>query len=652
MSVSFSPNTSAVQKDPWDTAQRSQRDLSLQVPLNYVNHPAVSLTAACFPDGQYDEDRFVQCLSNLLEVGFRRLLADVYWDSGRQDWSFCPVSIPASVSSDTSPSATAPTPSSSMGALSTGLLTPHTTSVTSISTAPSSTRSSEHQGVVARSADPTSSSITSDISTSPLVGSDNSTSSSITQPSFSVSASPNGTIFEASGCACSSTINLSVLMGLLNDYFTSTENTLSANLLYLVFNMHASAVSPTKPAQAPSPSDLPAPSSLLGPVLSGNLSAYIYGPSELSSDRANLNSSWYRAASWQSPDTSYFTVNTSRNNIHSTPDGWPNEVYVEFSHGRRLLIGWGDIDPQMAGYNMSGDQGTIFAQDEFQALRTMNISDAGNVESGCIYQTNITDLAMVNSSWAFTTDDFNLEALKADLSPYSKLDLITRLTNCGISPLLNTTLFNMPADVNPTYYQNFTHSTIWSWAPGQPSNNETNSTVVVDHDCAVLDPSLHGRWRACDCSNRYLAACRSGPSPYAWELAPYTVPYSAADDACPPNTTFSAPRTALENTYLLAALYNHAGFSRPEYLDEDYSIWVDFNSLDRGDCWVMGGPNATCPYNNHESQTENRRTVIVPTIAAIIVLFVTALTLFVKCSANRRSSRRTKRELNGWDYEG
>jgi hypothetical protein len=27
-------------------------------------------------------------------------------------------------------------------------------------------------------------------------------------------------------------------------------------------------------------------------------------------------------------------------------------------------------------------------------------------------------------------------------------------------------------------------------------------------------------------------------------------------------------------------------------------IWIDFNSLDTEGCWVMGGPNATCPYTN------------------------------------------------------
>jgi len=53
-----------------------------------------------------------------------------------------------------------------------------------------------------------------------------------------------------------------------------------------------------------------------------------------------------------------------------------------------------------------------------------------------------------------------------------------------------------------------------------------------------------------------------------------------------------------------------------------------------------------------DPKNQQRREVLIPTIAAIIVLLLTALTLFVKCNVNRRMSRRRKRGEGGWDYEG
>jgi hypothetical protein len=122
---------------------------------------------------------------------------------------------------------------------------------------------------------------------------------------------------------------------------------------------------------------------------------------------------------------------------------------------------------------------------------------------------------------------------------------------------------------------------------------------------------------------------------------------------CPPGSTFAVPRTGLENTYL----YRHL-LSLPETKIDLGStdpilreVFVNFNSMDVTSCWVSGGYGATCPYASDPQQLE-RRTVLVAAIAGIIVLIITALTFFVKCNANRRNSRRRKRVIGGWEYEG
>ena len=85
--------------------------------------------------------------------------------------------------------------------------------------------------------------------------------------------------------------------------------------------------------------------------------------------------------------------------------------------------------------------------------------------------------------------------------------------------------------------------------------------------------------------------------------------------------------------------------------DPPAGVWINFNSLNLQTCWVATGPNGTCPYYDDSRATQSRQ-VLVPTIAAIIVLILTALTLFVKCSANRRNSKNRRRGEGGWDYEG
>ena len=54
------------------------------------------MSSACFGNGLYTRDKATDCISNLLAVGFRRLVVDLYWSVDRRAWSFCPVTIPTS----------------------------------------------------------------------------------------------------------------------------------------------------------------------------------------------------------------------------------------------------------------------------------------------------------------------------------------------------------------------------------------------------------------------------------------------------------------------------------------------------------------------------------------------------------------------------
>lgn len=194
-------------------------------------------------------------------------------------------------------------------------------------------------------------------------------------------------------------------------------------------------------------------------------------------------------------------------------------------------------------------------------------------------------------------------------------------------------------------------STIWSWRHGEPRNTTGDDDSNVDplYRCATVNRKLDGRWVVDDCSQKYYAACRAAGQPYNWTITSYPISYSYAANACPDKYSFGAPRTALENSHLVRTI---------GALNRDFDgngVWIDFNSLDVEGCWNTGGANATCPYENSSGSSDNlrKRTILVPTVAALIVLVLTALTVFVKVAGNRKIRKRSKRRAkNGFVYEG
>jgi hypothetical protein len=217
------------------------------------------------------------------------------------------------------------------------------------------------------------------------------------------------------------------------------------------------------------------------------------------------------------------------------------------------------------------------------------------------------------------------------------------------------TLANTSADNNATSYISFSHSTVWNWAPGEPRNNSVSGSdddyPQSEFRCALmgLSHAYVEHWRVEYCPNKYRAACRIDNQPYEWVLSSNDVSFYDAPYSCPDDSTFSAPRTGVENHYL-----HHAVLSSRDRLgisEKAKGVWLNFNSLDTATCWVTTGPNGTCPYYVNEKAKQSRQ-VLVPTIGAIIVFVLTALTMFVKCNVNRRNSRSRRRGAGGWDYEG
>jgi hypothetical protein len=563
-------------------------------------------------------------MSNLLAAQYRRFVLDVYWHPGARLFNLCPVELPSPAGQTTRMVPTS------------AVTTVHISTV-------QLTRSSTHIEEGRRQA----ASATSSPSVNAALSATSTSSSS--QIPVATLVTPSGeTLFSLGSYQCSQNLDIHNFGPLILEYLQNTSDTLNARLLWLEFNLHAAASvdAPDDPAQAPPNSALPSGDQLLGHGINNTMQAYIYTPSDLASDRSNLNESWYHSPSSYYSDPGYYTTQQQADGILSTADGWPTEAYVQLKRVQRVLLGWGTVDPQMADYDFSGDSGMIFPEGYLSETRPIRANNAGQVTSGCFFDSSVTTVSQLNSSWALSSFAQKGTLLAA---------LVNNLTACGISPLLNEALDNTSADRNATSYVSFPRSAVWNWAAREPRNTSVtgfdNDHSQSEFRCALMDTAsaYSGHWRVEDCPNQYRAACRFDNSPYEWVLSSNLVSFYDAPFSCPADAVFSAPRTGLENHYL----YNHVLSSRvPMNTDEEATgIWVNFNSLDIESCWVTTGPNGTCPYYVDERAQQSRQ-ILVPTIGAIIVFVLTALTIFVKCNVNRRNSRTRRRGDGGWDYEG
>lgn len=579
-----------------------------QIPLNFVTNPTVSLSAACFGNLVYDQEDAAQCFSNLLAIGYRRLVVDLYWSVTRRSWSFCPVSVPAqsdvTVSSETS----------------TVSKTSETSTVTTAETTTTAT-----------SADPAT-----------VTGYEDS----------------NGDIlYELGQYRCTNNLDPYTLAEVLVGYFQDTNSQLTVYTSYLVLNLHvaASDSTPDEPASTITGEELPSGSELAGSLLGTALADFIYSPAQLATDRSNLNDSWYRVDQSYMPITEYFTVHEDEAGQQSTPDGWPSSKYIQLAKRDRVLIEYGTIDTQLVDYDLTADSTMIFPPGYLTAGTNIFTAANGTLASSCRYKSGATDVAQANSSWAISSGISVPGGLSTDDTMASTSEIISDMTACGLSPMLNTTLFGSTADTELEHYRNVSLSASWAWAIGEPHDaNYAGGDGDPKYDrCAIMDVSLDGRWRSTNCTEERRAACRIGNSPFSWLLSDSPAHFPNVSETCPEGSSFAVPRTGLENKYL----YEHLLSLPNTKIDPSSSnaqlreVYVNFNSIDVTSCWVSAGYGAACPYASDPQQIE-RKTVLVAAVAGIIILVIAALTFFVKCNANRRNSRRRKRAIGGWEYEG
>lgn len=628
------------------------------MPINFVTHAGISLTSACFAHGVFEDSRAGKCISNLLAARFERFIIDIFWDSSLRQFTLCPVSINLGsrpVNASSIPFTSTALTSQNISDFSSGRTDAQSTIIPeTTSTSPSETLSTDGENRIRQIT-------SSSLETASTVTSRTSESTTTTGSRISTSTISSGNnLYSFGPYQCSPSLNLQFLASVLVDYIRNTSDSISVNFLYFQFNLHAAASNdrPNDPARSLTALEIPTQVELIGNVFKAASTLLPYQPSELSSQRTNLNNSWYHVPTSRQPVSQYFLTTNLPRCDQGTPDGWPSEYFAEVRSFNRFLLGWGSIDPEMEDYDFAGDSDVIFPPNYISSSKEIRANSAGEIESGCLYNAQQPTVAESNSSWAFTI----INTTNSSLESFNRFgSLASNLTSCGITPILNVTLGNQTADMNVLQYVRFMQSTIWNWAPGEPRNVTLPDANSIDDEnmqdrfrCALMDTSASAnasRWRVEDCSIPHRAACRIANQPYKWRLSEDSVAYSTAERACQTNSFFSTPRTGLENTYLYQNILTLPEDSRSGLSGDGSGVWLNFNSLDTEGCWVTTGPNGTCPYSDDEDSLR-QQTVLIPVIAALIVLLLAALTLFVKCNKNRRNSRKRIRGEGGWDYEG
>ena len=673
MSGRYRPDESALPGQLWTTIHlvsllllttaysyrcfQTNRDLSSLVPINFVTHAGVSLTSACFAHGIFDDSRAERCISNLLVAQFRRFVVDLYWDSTSRQFMFCPISI-SSVSRSLNSSSLSLVPNTAGSRSIPNLsLSKRAEDTTLVFETPRPIWNFVRRGALRYNVRQVASSTVENASNDTARPSESSITAAVP---VATSTNPSGTtVDDISQSQCSPTLNLSFFASLIMDYINNTSTYLDANLLFLQFNVHAtdSEDASTNPAGAVSGADLPSPTELVGSVLDAVASSFSYQPSELLNHRANLNDSWYATGASEQPASEYFTTETFPGG-QSTPDGWPSENFVVLQRLKRVLLGWGIVDPRMEGYDFAGDSDVVFPQEYLLSSTDVRPNSTEQPAAACFFNVEPESVGRHNSSWAVSFLNEN-SASVGSLDNFQSL--ASNLTSCGIAPILNVALNNQTADQNSSLYVQFVQSTIWNWAQDEPrnfsvpdANGRDNGSIQGQFRCALMDTSTastSGRWRVEYCSIHHRVACRTANQPYVWQLSDESVPFSEAEVSCKPNSSFSVPRTTLENTYLYHHIISISEAARSNLSGDGSGVWLNFNSLDTEACWIANRQNGSCPYFVDEDALR-QRTVLVPVIAALVVLLLTALTLFVKCNKNRRNSRKRIRGEGGWDYEG
>lgn len=412
------------------------------------------------------------------------------------------------------------------------------------------------------------------------------------------------TYYEQDGTSvkCQVGLSLNVLLNAVEEYLMASDTNLNGNIVALLFNLHSIGMGrPYDDSLIGNVNDT------LSVVASNTFGPKLYTPDLLRNDRA---------------------AGVTVSSIGPDSNGYPPLQYFLFEEKRRILGAvWQNNLPSNTSYDLNSDSSTIFNSSYFKSFSPFED----------VTISNFTKQAM--SSWRFMYDSQD---------EWFTVDTLAEAVHNGYSPLLN----HSAPDSND--FLTLYNVSLWSWAPNQPLAeadarqlaSETDSSLSqAAFRCAVLNHEA--QWVVSNCYDGYLIACQ-GLELFDWQITNTSYSYFDASDACAQlegNYTFGVPHTALEQRFLTDSMVQ-------QNLND--SIWIDMNSVAVSDCWVSGGPYASCPYQK-VSSPRNFAHMIAPASAVVLILILMMFLLRfrkVPVQKNRKQWRRIEREKTEGEFEG
>lgn len=577
-----------------EIAQRSQRDVAKYILIDQVTGMGVSLNTLVFDKEGYTLDALNE-VSTLLDVGVQTLMVNLYWNEFTQRWQLCPAPFPAN--------------------------------------------------------------ITDDITSTKELHWDDKT-------------------YE-----CEASLTVDLLVRVINTYLGETNTNIKVNMLQLLFHLKSIRIDPPKENMTSTetkdyissfqPTDLSFVR-LNNDTLNKAVSSFgssLFTPSDLSS---------YRSSAYQKRDNGGFYNETRRS--------FPNlNTFLLLDYKRVVTsVIANDLVKSRYNYNVtSSDKKKLFIEGSSLDATIASLSDPDDVlkcneliynDQNSIQLYNNVSLkehfriVVDNNSTSFTNVTFS------------------EFVRCGFSPILNASYYNVyddEEDANETsgslgdIIDNFIPLSFWSWAEDQliepdrglnmsdttDSNDEDNDNAYdVDpvkrdveyedshaaYKCVVLDEN---GWKVSDCYSKQPVACQKSGSPNNWHIdvknkQAYFTAYRP--DSCPDDYYFGTPLLSIE----MVALMNYI-----ERKNISYPIWIDVNDITVPDCFVTGGPYATCPYQ--ETVTKLKLVgLIAPSfiVAVAILALIFCEKLFRTNPIQTNRKRHWKKAINEYvqkyDYEG
>lgn len=402
---------------------------------------------------------------------------------------------------------------------------------------------------------------------------------------------------------CDDVLSVQELLNVVANYASSTDTNLAANIIVLIFNLHDLTTRSSRNTDT-SNNTLPI-------LLLSSLGEKLYTPSNLEIDRQD---------------------NSTLVGEQYSKDGYPTASHFLFTSEKRVLATiWENHLLSNSTYNITNDFDIIFSPKALESSFTStNMTTTPTTESEFF--------SVSNHSWRFAYDDnttpFNNESLKQFIGD-------------GYSPILNSDLSDV-SEVATIF-----NTSLWSWNASQPLQPEDAKEASPDNDnsrntqsaykCAALTPS---GWVVSNCYQDKHVVCRTNASSYGWDVSSDENIYFHAEDNCPDETKFSVPKTALEQKSLTEYLTGKLG--------SNFSVWIDMNSIAISDCWVTGGPYASCPYQKVSSQ-RNFAQMVSPAAAFCGFIFFAILLQRLKrvpIQDNRKHWKKLLADYDEQEYEG